>query len=130
GGGEGGRAKRSNLQRVVCGLIVEGEFERQLCFALLPRGGLVGDFDGELQHVVFAQEPRRVGLHHEVFGRNSFVFQKAGAKLLVVREAEEAPLGQCLGHRELEFYHAVAVGKQLREEKRRFVEIFAGGDLV
>ncbi len=47
-----------------------------------------------------------------------------------MREAEEAPAREGLGHGELELHLAVFVGDELREKEGAFVEIFARGDFA
>ena len=50
---------------------------------LAASGGLsdlVGHLDGELDRVALAQEPRRVGLHHQVLGGDGVVFEEAAAQ--------------------------------------------------
>ena len=52
-----------------------GVGEAQPHRAALPGRRLVADLDGELQLVAFAEEPRRIGLDHEVLGGDRFVGQ-------------------------------------------------------
>ena len=98
--------------------------------AVLPGRRLVGDLDGELQLVAFAEEPRRIGLDHEVLGGDRFVGQQAAAEFGVVGEAQELPLGQGLRHGEFELHLALGVGEQVGEEEGRFVEVLACRDLA
>ena len=102
--------------------------KRKHRLATLRSGGHVGDFDGELNGVAFAQEAWRVGLHHEVLGSDGGVGEECGAELFVVREAEEFPARERLGHGELNAHGAVGIGEELREEEGGFGEVFAGGD--
>ena len=83
------------------------QLKREPHFAFLPGGGLVGDLDGELEHVAFAQEARRVGLHHQVLGGDGLVFEETGAELPVMGEAQEPPGRERLGHGEGHAHDAV-----------------------
>ena len=104
--------------------------EREADAAGLRRVRLVRDLDGEFERVAFAQETRRVGLDHDVLGGDGVGFDESAAKLAVVREAEEAPAREGLGHGEFELHLAVFVGDELREKEGAFVEILACGDFA
>ena len=47
-----------------------------------------------------------------------------------MREAHEFPFRERFGHRERHSHDAVAVGNQLREVERRFVQVFSRRDLA
>ncbi len=83
----------------------------------------VGHLHHELQHVAFADEPRRVGLHHQILGGHHLVVQPAVAQRRVVRKGHELPLRERLGHGEADPHRAFLVGGQVREEERRFGQV-------
>ena len=84
GGNIEGDLGRGVAEQAVGGPVVHGFVESQPDFAFLARRGLVGDFHGELEGVAFAQEAGRIGLHHQVFGRDRLVGEKTGAAVGIV----------------------------------------------
>ena len=86
-------------------------------------GALVGNFHRELDRIAFANESRRVRLHHQIFCRDRFPFEEARAQIAIVGKTHEAPLRERFRHRELQFYDTIFIRNQLRKEKGRFVQI-------
>jgi len=115
-------------EKFVGGLIAGGFVESEPDFSELADGALVRDFDGEFEQIAFAHESRRIGLHHQILGCDGLALQKAGTQTFVMREAEEFPLRERFGHRELELHLAVVVRNQLREKEGRLVQILSGRD--
>ena len=88
----------------------------------------VDDARGELQRIALAQESRRVRPHHQVERRHRRAVEIAGARLGVVRESHQPPLGQRLRHGETQLHFAGFVRDDVREKERRLVEVFADGN--
>ncbi len=107
-----------------------GVGQREADLAGLPRGGLVADLDGELDHIAFTDEPGRIRFDHQVLGRDHLVLEITAAQIPVVHEPHELPFGQGFGHGEFQADFAVFARDQVREEERRFVQIGAGRDLA
>ena len=84
----------------------------------------VDDARGELQRIALAQESRRVRPHHQVERRHRLAVEIAGARLGVVRECHQSPLGQRLRHGETQLHFAGFVRDDVREKERRLVEVF------
>ena len=80
---------------------------------------LVADLDREFDEITFAQEPRRVGLDHQVFGGHGRAAESG--RHGVVRSwaiAQEFPFGQRLGHGEFCPHGAVVVRDEVRERRK------------
>ena len=133
----GARLRRRHSQRLLGPVVAErlvdaltGERvpEGEAHAAALRRVRAVDDLDCEIQRVALAQEARRIGLNHDLASGVGAILEQPGSQLAVVGEGEEPPLGERLGHGELELHLAVPAGDEMREEEGGLAEVGARGD--